>query len=361
MKCWMMSCVTAYAICTGLVFGQAPREAGNGPGPRPGPGQPGMPPPGGRFMPPEMGPERDIMWLGMFRPELQRRFINLRKSPAQYERVAAGVRERVQKVIMPMLDELEGEIRAAENEAGIQFDASQRPEGEGRSGGAGRAEQSPRPPRPDGEPSPGGPPGPRRGQRQDNQGPAGPRSDGAGPNGNRPDGPGADGPRPDGPGSGQRRQKFDGPGAGPRGGGGNSPADEPADRPKFGPPRPRPQVAPEEFERLREKNMELERKARELSGPGRSQPVDIEALRVVLNEQFEIRSQLRHMELERIAARVAELQELVAQLQRQQGQLENMREDLSNREKKRTEIIDRRIRELTDPARKPGDDRADDR
>lgn len=351
MNTWInLLVVGTFAISTGIALGQSPREPGGGSGPQHVPGQPSPQPPGERFGPPDMfGKDRDVMWMGMFRPELQRRFVGLRRSPAHYERVAASVRQRVEQVIRPMLDELEGELRAAEQEAGIHPDQLPPPEGNGRPGGPDRAVQGPRPPRAEGEPGPGGPGGPPAQRR-------GPRPEGQGPNGPRPDGP-----RPDGQGPGPHGQRPDGPGAGPREPGGNPPPDGPGDRARFGPPRSRPAIAPEEFERLRERNAELDRKVRELSQSGATPATNVEAIRGALNEQFEVRSQMRRMELERITARVADLQDLVQQLQRQQGELGQMREELSNREKNRDTIIDRRIRELTNPAPQSKEGRTGDR
>lgn len=133
----------------------------------------------------------------------------------------------------------------------------------------------------------------------------------------------------------------------------------PPGRPERGPRSPvRPRPGPAEpggpppgdvlprVRELEERHGELERQSQELArqmrelGEGADAEVRHAALREqlvrVVNEQFEVRTQLRHMELERMQRELHRIQEMVERLQ---GQLER-------RERERPAITERRIGQL---------------
>jgi len=105
----------------------------------------------------------------------------------------------------------------------------------------------------------------------------------------------------------------------------------------------RPGQPPERVRELQQKQAELEQRSRELSEKLRSLAADSperkqgrEDLQRVLNEQFEVRSNLRRFEIERVERELEHLR----------GAVERLRADLTTREKERAAIIDRRMEQL---------------
>lgn len=224
------------------------------------------------------------MWIGLFRPDLQQRLMGLRRSPDQFGPLVERLRGRVAQVIPGLLTDLEKEISAVEQSVGAQPPAAE-----------------------------AGPP----------NGPL------PGPGGHHPDGP------PGKPGDHQGRM---GPPPGERGGArlGMEPNPDGRTRPADSP----------EVEKLRGRNGELERAIADLAPKAGANADAAAALKQALGEQFDVRSRLRQLELERVGARIAELQETLKMLQDQQERLTTQRNEHSQR---RSEIIERRMQELTRP------------
>jgi hypothetical protein len=127
----------------------------------------------------------------------------------------------------------------------------------------------------------------------------------------------------------------------------------PAGRPPGERP-PRPAGPAEEDERqlrqrreLEQRHEQLEDRTRDLvnrlrqlraeGGPAEASEGTERELREVVNAQFEVRTQLRRLELERIEQNLRRLQQM----------LERMRQGLEHRERARGAIIDRRVEQLT--------------
>jgi len=110
-----------------------------------------------------------------------------------------------------------------------------------------------------------------------------------------------------------------------------------------GPAPEHPGQPPERVRDLEQKQVELERRSRELSEKLRGLAVDSperkqgrEELQRVLNEQFEVRSNLRRFEIERVERELGQLRAAV----------ERLRADLATREKERAAVIERRMEQL---------------